>query len=543
MSAGTTRADARRRWPALRDAEPVLRVGVLASYTIDPLTPHLGVRLHDAGLPARFVMGPYNQIVQQCLDDTADLARADLDVLLVAPRFEELAGAGGATGAAGAAGPGGAAGFGGAAGGAGGATDLGAELAQVVDVALAAAGRWGCRLVFVLPPTPAHRPRGVGELADPDGVPAAAARARERARRALAGRPGVSVADAEDAVREVGAARAHNPTMYRVAKVPFSEELFDRLAAQLAAVLAVAYGGGVRAVLVDLDDLPLDDLEEGAPAAAALAALLDTLAGAGVRLGVRGTTEPRHAGPVLDRCRTRFLDARALGVHVALAASDLDVPTDQLAVLTGHGTAGTDEAYRVVGLGDRPERWADEARAAGAFDRLPPPAPPRVTAEAAPPAPGLSTVDAYVAGLGVRVRVEEVDADRVTELVARAKDFTLGTSEVPDGVTCLAASVRDRLGDHGLGGAVGYRADGADLTVELFSLSCPVLGKGVEDAVLGELIAVSERAGCSRVVLNYRDTGDNRTLLTFLSRIDGTTVAGPGGHDVEIAAKPLAVRQ
>src|SRR5947209_7025808 len=113
----TSALETRKRWREISRAPrpSALRVALLASYTIDPLAPYLGVLLEEAGHPAEIEIGPYNQIVQQCLDAASQTAATRPDVVVVSPRFEELAGQAG-------------------------------DLLAVADAAVAAVRRWrGCR--------------------------------------------------------------------------------------------------------------------------------------------------------------------------------------------------------------------------------------------------------------------------------------------------------------------------------------------------------------------------------------------------------------
>ncbi|MCG5439533.1 hypothetical protein, partial [Micromonospora foliorum] len=117
----------RTRWQAVtrQRPEPVLRVALLASYTVDPLVPYLGLGLHDAGLPAALSVGPFQQVVQQCLATDGFLAETRPDVLVVAQRLEEAGDPGPA--------------------GAGWAT----ELLAGAEAAVTAARRHGALLVYV----------------------------------------------------------------------------------------------------------------------------------------------------------------------------------------------------------------------------------------------------------------------------------------------------------------------------------------------------------------------------------------------------------
>ncbi|SDG06569.1 hypothetical protein SAMN05216553_105161 [Lentzea fradiae] len=420
--------DARIRWQeiARESAEPVVRVGLLASYTIDPLIPYVGVALHEAGLPVSFTAGPFNQIVQQCLDDTSVMAAARPDVLVVAPRFEEL----------------------------------GEELDTAVDAACAAARRWGSFLVVVLPAVPEDRPFGHLDDGRAAGVAATAHEVREPIRAELAGRPDAWVVDAEQAVRAVGTDKAHHAVMFKFAKIPYTEAVFAELGARVAGVLRAVYGVTPRVVVVDRD----------------------------------GSDEPvrwlRESG-----ARLEFRDGQE---DVAAVAERAGVPAGAAVLLR---------------LGTKPEAWRDELVRSGLLDRLPPPQAAPRRAGRTTTRPALSLVD-FIGGLDVEVAVAPVTPDsaaKVAEVVARAKDFTLGTGELDltGDREVFAVSVRDKFGDYGISGAVGISAEGV---VDVFSLSCVVLGKGVEDSVLQWV-----RDEHGDIAFRHRRTPHNQITAGFLA--------------------------
>ncbi|HLZ09435.1 MAG TPA: hypothetical protein VKT80_12645, partial [Chloroflexota bacterium] len=52
-----------------------INVALLSSFTVNPLCPYIGMALEDAGLPVAIHVGPYDQISQQCLDPTSEIAQ------------------------------------------------------------------------------------------------------------------------------------------------------------------------------------------------------------------------------------------------------------------------------------------------------------------------------------------------------------------------------------------------------------------------------------------------------------------------------------
>src|SRR5580700_9034230 len=151
-----------------------LTLSLLSSFTINPIVPYLGLALEELGMPVEIGVGPYGQVVQECLDPASATAKATPDILVVWVRLEDLW--------------------------AGKPLPLDdptagyvEDLLEVVDAALTMTDR-GATLVFVLPAVPELRPLGVGDAGNPRGVFAAAAAAREAARQRLAAAPGVLIA-------------------------------------------------------------------------------------------------------------------------------------------------------------------------------------------------------------------------------------------------------------------------------------------------------------------------------------------------------------
>ncbi|MEV0728189.1 hypothetical protein [Polymorphospora sp. NPDC050346] len=519
-----------QRWQGLPAAAGpgALRVGLLASYTIDPLVPHLGVALHDAGLPAQLQVGPYHQIVQQLLDDDGAMFRLNPDVVVVAPRFEEL--------------------------------PEQADLLRCAAAGLEATRRRGCRLVFVLPPIPERRPYGVGEAASPTGAVAGYTTVRELLRERLAGLARVDVADAEEVIRQVGAVRAHHPSLFAFARVPYTDEFFAALGCQLRAVLRVRYRGACRAVVLDADTLLWDPDGAPRPGASWLAEPLRDLRAAGVRLAVRGGRDPDETWDALATALPRLVesdldgwavDDRPVGAQVRDLAAGLGVD-ESATVLIGAGGPGPAR----VSLGDRPEEWPAQLMAAGLFDRLPPRSAGTAPPAAPEPAEGLvdgsmsgpthGSAQAYIDSLRVNIAVSEVDgppSDDIRKVVARAKDFTLGLGDAVtatgSGRRTLIARVSDRLGDYGVSAVIGVREEDPHAVVDLFSISCAVLGKDVERAVLQEVVEQAAATGHSEVRLRYRKTGRNQPLVDFVSAATSHAWPTRTGRELTVRAEPV----
>jgi FkbH-like protein len=162
----------------------------------------------------------------------------------------------------------------------------------------------------------------------------------------------------------------------------------------------------------------------------------------------------------------------------------------------------------------------------------------------------IGSVEDFLRGLGLRVRIQPVDDDtmgRVVQLLAKTNQFNL-TTRRHDETTIrqrVAAGrwrvytmrVADRFGDFGLTGVAIVAPGAEDWEIDTFLLSCRVIGKSVESALLARIAADARTAGASALIGEFIDSGRNQVashLLPnhgFTPRSDGRwelPLAGPG---------------
>jgi predicted enzyme involved in methoxymalonyl-ACP biosynthesis len=490
----------RLRWQrrARQDGDG-LRVAFLANYTIDPIVPYLGTALAGESAPRLFV-GPVDQIMQQCLDDSGPTRCFEPDVLVVAPRLAEYP------------------------------VDGADRVVAEVRAAAAAADRWNCCLLVVLTEVPESRPSGVGDDALPGGAVGAAERMRAQVRGLVAGRPNAYLVDVEQVVRAVGAARAYATGLYGYARIPYTEEVFARLADRAHRVLLAREGRVCRAVAVAADSVPAGFWPD-------VVDVLGELSRAGIGISVHAADAGEfwagldaRCSEVLDELAGAYAFGGTLADRLPGLARACRVPGVPH-VLRFDGKPGSD-GVPTVALGADPGRWGAELRAAGGFDRV------RVTADPEPrvdgPGPAAApTLASYVEQLNVTVTCRPLtvaDVPVAAEILQRANDFTiearLSAEELtrlltePE-TTVLVADVRDRLGDYGPSAVLGLTFAGDRCLLHVFSVSCPVLGKGVEDLLLSQAAGLAAEHGCTRLIVPFTDTGRNEVAVRFLAASGG----------------------
>lgn len=152
----------------------------------------------------------------------------------------------------------------------------------------------------------------------------------------------------------------------------------------------------------------------------------------------------------------------------------------------------------------------------------------------------VGSLEDFLRGLGLRVDIGLVDGDsmaRVVQLLAKTNQFNLTTRrhdeatirrEVGSGAwRVYAMRVADRFGDFGLTGVAIVALEADAWHVESFLLSCRVIGKSVETALLARVAEDARAAGASALSAEFIDSGRNQVASTFLSQHG----FAPGGEE------------
>jgi FkbH-like protein len=143
-----------------------------------------------------------------------------------------------------------------------------------------------------------------------------------------------------------------------------------------------------------------------------------------------------------------------------------------------------------------------------------------------------SSLDDYLAKLEIEVDIavpSEIDVPRVAQLTQKTNQFNLTTKRyterdvrafiASDRSDVFALKVRDRISDSGLVGVAILTYDDRTATIDSFLLSCRVIGRGVEDALLSFVVAHAlDAAGCDRVAGAYVPTAKNAMAEGFYAR-------------------------
>jgi FkbH-like protein len=545
------RLETQLRWQEITRSQrsAKIKVAILATFTPDPVVPYLGTALEDAGLPAEIFVGPYNQIVQQCLSDDSTTARFAPDILICWPRLEELWGRRSLP-----------------------LSDDAADYAEdgfsVAAACLEAAGRWRSLPIFVLPAVPDQRPLGIGDASNPKGVYATASQVREALRQWLGEQQGGVLFDLEDAIRNVGANRSYDPRLFTLARIPFSDELFRSAGKSLARLIVLTRQPARKVLVVDADntlwggyvgeDSPEDiDLADSGPGEAyrAFQSFLLELRRAGLLLALCSKNDESDVWQVFARPEMRLKKSHlaAWRVNWQAKSKNLRELADQLGVSTDSLIFIDDSPVEIaevkaalsevacIRMPEDPVQWVSEIQHAGVLDRLPP------TSEDLRRANSYeqeqrrheareqtTSAEEYLATLDVHVSMLEptpAHLPRLAQLVAKTNQLNLNCrrrSQAELSELCAdrqyfvrLASATDRFGDYGVVGALiaKVNADGAD--VDTFLLSCRALGRGIEEAMIATLFeeVAQPGNGSSQAFATLEECPRNEPARNFFTRL------------------------
>ncbi|HKS30097.1 MAG TPA: HAD-IIIC family phosphatase [Pyrinomonadaceae bacterium] len=538
----------RLRWQKISRAERsiVERVAVLATFTVNPLVPYLGTALEDAARPAEVMVGPYNQVVQECLDEESRTAQFKPTALVVWPRLEDLW--------RGLEWP--------LTGGAQTYTERAMELAEA---ALDGARRMSATLLFVLPDVPESRPLGIGDACSTTGVFATAALVRESLRRKLSEQPGTLILDAEEVIRRIGTGEAYNPGLQVVADIPYTEQLFHQVGERMTRLLMLSRRAARKLMVVDADNTLWGGVvgEDGAGqlnlehrgtgnAFLEFQSYLLELRRAGLLIALSSKNDERDAWDAFSRPEMRLkrehlsawrINWNAKSAALREIAEELSLGLDSI-VFVDDSPAEIAEVEAAlpevacIRMPEDPARWLSAMQDAGCLDRLPPTVADltraaqyteeRARREHQKQQPARD----YLSNLGVRVSIFEpksADLPRLAQLISKTNQFNLNCKR--RSATQLSslcedaeyrvrlAEVEDKFGQYGAVGAVIVRMNGHGAELDTFLLSCRAMGRGVEEAMMASIFAELDEAGRAELWATLEEHPRNEPARRFFAQL------------------------
>jgi FkbH-like protein len=134
-------------------------------------------------------------------------------------------------------------------------------------------------------------------------------------------------------------------------------------------------------------------------------------------------------------------------------------------------------------------------------------------------------IEAYLRSLDMELTFKPFDASgraRIAQLIGKSNQFNLTTRRYSEAdvealehtADCLTLQVRlkDVFADNGMISVIVARLREDELEIDTWLMSCRVLGRKVEYAVLQKLCEYAQKAGAQTIVGEYRPTARNRMV-------------------------------
>ena len=493
----------------------MLQIRIVSSFTVDPVFPLLDRALGEFGLSAHVRAGPYGQVLQSLLSPASLLHAPGEALAFLVIRAEDLVAGG----------------------------EPGARADELAAAAEAFRERSNQPLVVL--------------LAEPSG--AAAMQFVDRAAVQLRAIADVFVIDAATVRRRYPCTVIHDPVADRLGHVPYTRTYFAALALSMVR-FAWRFRQPERKVLVlDCDNTLWQGVcgESGAwgveidDGARALQAFARDRSAQGTVVCLASKNAEADVWDVFDNNPDMVLDRQDVVAarinwepksgNLGELARTLDLAVDSFVfvddnpvelaevaavhpgVLTVLWPTGSPDAAQVCehlwALDPLRQTGADRLRVQTYRDNV-----SRSALRAQSP-----SFAAFIRSLEIEISLEPMqaaDAGRVAQLLVRTTQFNAGNGRHAEtalrawpqrqGGLVLTARVRDRFGDYGLVGVVLMEGTGTVLQVREFVLSCRVLGKGVEHALLRAIGSHAAAMAADTVRVTFTATARNEPVLRFL---------------------------
>ena len=383
---------------------------------------------------------------------------------------------------------------------------------------------------------------------------------------ALAG--GIALADIARLAASIGAERWDDPRHWHASKLPFSPDFTPAYADVIARLVGALTGKARKVLVLDLDntlwggvigDDGLDGIVLGQGSATGEAFLaIQTFAldlrQRGIVLAVCSKNEDatarqpfrEHPEMALKEDHVAVFQANWTdkAANLRLIAEKLNLGLDSL-VFVDDNPAEREQVRRelpmvaVPELPDDPAYFPRYLAAAGYFEAVAFSEEDRAradlyqtNAERAELMSSASDMDSYLRSLGMRCRigpVSSVNRARVAQLINKSNQYNLTTrryteTQVADMETrpdklMLQARLEDRFGDNGIISVVILDRKGREWDIDTWLMSCRVLGRRVENAILKTIAGYARSHGATALTGSYIPSAKNQMVKDHYEKL------------------------
>jgi FkbH-like protein len=541
-------------------ARRVCRIALLGTVTLDFWAPALRARSFAAGIDAEIYIAPFQQYRQEILSPESGLKAFRPDVVILATDWRSLhlpdeVGAADAE------------------------QVVRAKVADLEELWRTCREQTGATVIQPNFEIPESDPYGRLSVSRPGGRGRLLHRINLELWEAEQRQPGVAIFDLEQAASIYGKQRWNDPVLWHAARQYPAADAVPFLTKRLTALLRALFGLTAKCVVLDLDNtlwggvigedglngIRLGGGAEG-EAYAAFQTYLKSLQKRGILLAVCSKNNPEDARAVFREHPETVLKLEDFSIFVAnwqpkeenlrQIAATLNLGLDSL-VLVDDNHAERLRIRQMLPEVETPELPADPARYIEALDRTLSFEALTLTEQDYKRAEAYrenavrqalqassANVEEFLANLQMHVELrpfDEANLPRIVQLINKTNQFNLTTRRrTQAAVGALMASggcytqsmrLRDRFGDNGITGVlIACEREGL-LYIDTWLISCRVLGRSVEDAMIASVAAYARRRNLRHIQGEYIPTAKNGQVKRVYERFGFTCIReeGDGG--------------
>jgi FkbH-like protein len=377
--------------------------------------------------------------------------------------------------------------------------------------------------------------------------------------------------DVANLAETVGLRDWHDPKLWNMAKLPFSSRFLAIYAEHVCRLLAAVRGKAKKCLILDLDntlwggvigDDGLDGIVLGQGDATGEAHLeLQRAALALRRRGVVLAVSSKNTDEIARGPFAKHPEMLLKEEHFAVFQANWNDKATNIQAIAGELNLGLDAMVflddnpverqlvrellpdvAVPELPDDPALYARTLQAAGYFEAVAFSNEDKQRAElyrdnarrvALQKQAG--DVDAYLASLNMLLTLQPFDdggRQRIAQLINKSNQFNLTTRRYTEAEVALTerdpnaftlqVRLADSFGDNGMISVLICRRDDDDWNIDTWLMSCRVLGRKVEQALLAELVEQGRARGIRRLIGSYLPTEKNKLVQDHYEKLGFT---------------------
>lgn len=140
-----------------------------------------------------------------------------------------------------------------------------------------------------------------------------------------------------------------------------------------------------------------------------------------------------------------------------------------------------------------------------------------------------TNLDDFLKPLEIKLKIKKASdftIPRISQLTLKTNQFNLTTKRYQDedikkfldgGHWVGCAQVEDKFGDSGITGVFIVKKNDTEWFIDTFLLSCRIMGRGIEDGILAQILKKAKESGVKTVMGEFIPTKKNTPSENFLS--------------------------